>query len=193
MHSNALLMYSCSFLVYNEVFCRTEMQQCMLGGVQCRLDSNIERIRRMGMVVGECLSQILDTPGSQLKFQVSHLDFKHRFLTMKTSCYLIRIKPESILHLQLAKVSDVHITFCELEMLISFLDSFDANEAVVVCQYEPDEEIRELKSLMESPSVEDDEQHQPDTSTRWKCTFHSIFLCFNQLKHAATYIPKQLI
>ncbi|KAK9953001.1 hypothetical protein ABG768_017027 [Culter alburnus] len=79
---------------------RQEMLQCMLGGVQCRLDSNIVRIRRMGMVVGECLSYKLDTPGSQLKFQ-----------------------------------------------------------------YEPDEESRELKSLMESPSVEDDEQHQPDTSS----------------------------
>ncbi|TRY92900.1 hypothetical protein DNTS_005713 [Danionella cerebrum] len=48
---------------------RQELVQCMLGGVQCRLDSNIERIRRMGMVVGECLSQKLDTPGSQLQFQ----------------------------------------------------------------------------------------------------------------------------
>lgn len=48
---------------------REEMLQCMLGGVQCRLDSNIERIRRMGMVVGECLSRRLDLPGSQLKFK----------------------------------------------------------------------------------------------------------------------------
>uniref|UniRef100_A0A8C1ZT38 Telomere length regulation protein TEL2 homolog n=1 Tax=Cyprinus carpio TaxID=7962 RepID=A0A8C1ZT38_CYPCA len=81
---------------------RQEMFQCMLGGVQCRLDSGIERIRRMGMIVGECLSHKLDTPGSQLKFQ-----------------------------------------------------------------YEADEETRELKSLMESPSVEDedDEQQRPDTST----------------------------
>uniref|UniRef100_A0A673G3H9 Telomere length regulation protein TEL2 homolog n=1 Tax=Sinocyclocheilus rhinocerous TaxID=307959 RepID=A0A673G3H9_9TELE len=81
---------------------RQEMFQCMLGGVQCRLDSSIERIRRMGMIVGECLSHKLDTPGSQLKFQ-----------------------------------------------------------------YEADEETRELKSLMESPSVEDedDEQQRPDTST----------------------------
>uniref|UniRef100_A0A673G4A7 Telomere length regulation protein TEL2 homolog n=1 Tax=Sinocyclocheilus rhinocerous TaxID=307959 RepID=A0A673G4A7_9TELE len=80
---------------------RQEMFQCMLGGVQCRLDSSIERIRRMGMIVGECLSHKLDTPGSQLKFQ-----------------------------------------------------------------YEADEETRELKSLMESPSVEDedDEQHlQPES------------------------------
>ncbi|XP_076827292.1 telomere length regulation protein TEL2 homolog [Brachyhypopomus gauderio] len=48
---------------------RGELLQCMLGGVQCRLDSNIERIRRMGMVVGECLSQKLDPSDSQLKFQ----------------------------------------------------------------------------------------------------------------------------
>lgn len=46
-----------------------ELLQCMLGGVQCRLDSNIERVRRMGMVVGECLSQKLDTPTSRLQFQ----------------------------------------------------------------------------------------------------------------------------
>lgn len=77
---------------------RQEMLQCMLGGVQCRLDSNVERIRRMGMVVGECLSHRLDTPGSQLKFQ-----------------------------------------------------------------YEADEEIGELKSLMESLSFKDDEEEQPDT------------------------------
>uniref|UniRef100_A0A8B9HW75 Telomere length regulation protein TEL2 homolog n=1 Tax=Astyanax mexicanus TaxID=7994 RepID=A0A8B9HW75_ASTMX len=48
---------------------REVLLQCMLGGVQCRLDSSIERVRRMGMVVGECLSQKLDTPTYQLKFQ----------------------------------------------------------------------------------------------------------------------------
>ncbi|KAL6488251.1 hypothetical protein MHYP_G00019920 [Metynnis hypsauchen] len=48
---------------------REELLQCMLGGVQCRLDSSTERVRRMGMVVGECLSQKLDTPTSQLQFQ----------------------------------------------------------------------------------------------------------------------------
>uniref|UniRef100_A0AAR2K5V6 Telomere length regulation protein TEL2 homolog n=1 Tax=Pygocentrus nattereri TaxID=42514 RepID=A0AAR2K5V6_PYGNA len=49
---------------------REELLQCMLGGVQCRLDSSTEHVRRMGMVVGECLSQKLDTPTSQLQFQV---------------------------------------------------------------------------------------------------------------------------
>ncbi|XP_036437301.1 telomere length regulation protein TEL2 homolog [Colossoma macropomum] len=48
---------------------REELLQCMLGGVQCRLDSSTERVRRMGMVVGQCLSQKMDTPTSQLKFQ----------------------------------------------------------------------------------------------------------------------------
>ncbi|XP_037392234.1 telomere length regulation protein TEL2 homolog [Pygocentrus nattereri] len=48
---------------------REELLQCMLGGVQCRLDSSTEHVRRMGMVVGECLSQKLDTPTSQLQFQ----------------------------------------------------------------------------------------------------------------------------
>lgn len=49
----------------------TDLLQCMLGGVQCRLDSSVERVRRMGMVVGECISRRLDTPTSQLKFQVT--------------------------------------------------------------------------------------------------------------------------
>lgn len=40
---------------------------------------------------------------------------------------------------------------------------------IKLCQYEPDEESRELKSLMESPSVEDEED-QPDTSSRYKRT-----------------------
>ncbi|XP_052451885.1 telomere length regulation protein TEL2 homolog [Carassius gibelio] len=101
LYVSKVLLLCVSFLDHAETQeLRQEMLQCMLGGVQCRLDSNIERIRRMGMVVGECLSHKLDTPGSQLKFQ-----------------------------------------------------------------YEPDEEITELKSLVDSPSVEDDEQHQPDTST----------------------------
>ncbi|KAK3572537.1 hypothetical protein QTP86_034739, partial [Hemibagrus guttatus] len=48
---------------------REDLLQCMLGGVQCRLDSGVERVRRRGMVVGECISRRLDTPTSQLKFQ----------------------------------------------------------------------------------------------------------------------------
>ncbi|GAA6073022.1 telomere length regulation protein TEL2 homolog, partial [Tachysurus ichikawai] len=51
------------------LFFTTDLLQCMLGGVQCRLDSSVERVRRMGMVVGECISRRLDTTALQLKFQ----------------------------------------------------------------------------------------------------------------------------
>lgn len=42
----------------------------MLGGMQSHLDSSVLRIRRMGMVVGECLSSRMNISGTQLKFQV---------------------------------------------------------------------------------------------------------------------------
>ncbi|MBN3306405.1 TELO2 protein, partial [Amia calva] len=48
---------------------RAELLQCMLGGMQCHLDSSVERVRRLGMVVGESLSTRLDPEGSRLQFQ----------------------------------------------------------------------------------------------------------------------------
>uniref|UniRef100_A0A8C9VA02 Telomere length regulation protein TEL2 homolog n=1 Tax=Scleropages formosus TaxID=113540 RepID=A0A8C9VA02_SCLFO len=48
---------------------RAELMQCMLGGMQCHLDSNVVRIRRIGMVVGECLSSRLNTQEARLKFE----------------------------------------------------------------------------------------------------------------------------
>ncbi|KAL4617907.1 hypothetical protein GN956_G20492 [Arapaima gigas] len=48
---------------------RTEIMQCILRGMQCHLDSNLVRIRRIGMVVGECLSSRLDTQETKLKFE----------------------------------------------------------------------------------------------------------------------------
>lgn len=42
----------------------------MLGGMQSHLDSSVVRIRRMGMVVGECLSSRMDINGTKLKFEV---------------------------------------------------------------------------------------------------------------------------
>ncbi|KAB5587224.1 hypothetical protein PHYPO_G00010650 [Pangasianodon hypophthalmus] len=67
--SKSLLLCVC-LLHHTEIpELREDLLQCMLGGVQCRLDSSVERVRRMGMVVGECISRRLDTPTSQLKFQ----------------------------------------------------------------------------------------------------------------------------
>ncbi|XP_061563657.1 telomere length regulation protein TEL2 homolog isoform X2 [Cololabis saira] len=48
---------------------RSELLQCMLGGMQSHLDSGVMRIRSMGMVVGECLSSRMDLSGTKLKFE----------------------------------------------------------------------------------------------------------------------------
>ncbi|XP_069036917.1 telomere length regulation protein TEL2 homolog [Lepisosteus oculatus] len=51
---------------------RAEILQRMMSGMQCHLDSSVSRVRRLGMVVGECLSARLDPEGTQLKFQYDH-------------------------------------------------------------------------------------------------------------------------
>ncbi|XP_023663811.2 telomere length regulation protein TEL2 homolog isoform X1 [Paramormyrops kingsleyae] len=61
---------------------RADLRQCMLGGIQCRLDSAVVRIRRIGMVVGECLSSRLDAGGAQLKFEYDHDEETRDLLSM---------------------------------------------------------------------------------------------------------------
>uniref|UniRef100_A0A9J8AS10 Telomere length regulation protein TEL2 homolog n=2 Tax=Cyprinus carpio TaxID=7962 RepID=A0A9J8AS10_CYPCA len=111
---------------------RQEMFQCMLGGVQCRLDSGIERIRRMGMIVGECLSHKLDTPGSQLKFQVSK---------MKAFCMLQKLQ---------MCTSHFYYYNCGLEIFISFLDSFSSKADGSAGQSAPSEAGRGSDSELDS-------------------------------------------
>lgn len=48
----------------------SDLLQCMLGGMQSHLDSSVVHIRRLGMVVGECLSSRMDINGAKLKFEV---------------------------------------------------------------------------------------------------------------------------
>ncbi|KAL2078522.1 hypothetical protein ACEWY4_026207 [Coilia grayii] len=48
------------------------LRQCMLNGMQCHLDSSVVRVRRIGMVVGEHISQHMDTPTARLSFQYEH-------------------------------------------------------------------------------------------------------------------------
>ena len=43
----------------------------MLGGMQSHLDSGVVRLRRLGMVVGECLSSCMDLNGTKLAFEVT--------------------------------------------------------------------------------------------------------------------------
>uniref|UniRef100_A0A3B4GW82 Telomere length regulation protein TEL2 homolog n=1 Tax=Pundamilia nyererei TaxID=303518 RepID=A0A3B4GW82_9CICH len=67
--SKALLL-SVSLLKDSEIQeLRSELLQCMLGGMQTHLDSNVVRIRHMGMVIGEYLSSRMDINGTKLKFE----------------------------------------------------------------------------------------------------------------------------
>lgn len=47
--------------------------------MQSHLDSSVLRIRRMGMVVGECLSSRMDINGTKLKFEVLLMGFESVF------------------------------------------------------------------------------------------------------------------
>ncbi|KAG7227762.1 hypothetical protein INR49_013556 [Caranx melampygus] len=67
--SKALLL-SVSLLKDSELQeLRSDLLQCMLGGMQSHLDSSVVHIRRLGMVVGECLSSRMDINGAKLKFE----------------------------------------------------------------------------------------------------------------------------
>ncbi|XP_061087138.1 telomere length regulation protein TEL2 homolog isoform X1 [Conger conger] len=61
---------------------RPELMQCMLGGMQCHLDNNVVQVRRVGMVVGECLSARLEANGPRLKFQYEEDEETRELLSM---------------------------------------------------------------------------------------------------------------
>uniref|UniRef100_A0A673XUR7 Telomere length regulation protein TEL2 homolog n=1 Tax=Salmo trutta TaxID=8032 RepID=A0A673XUR7_SALTR len=63
---------------------RSELLQCMLGGMQSHLDSSVVRVRRMGMVVGECLSSRMDINGAKLKFEYEHDEETKELLSLMT-------------------------------------------------------------------------------------------------------------
>ncbi|XP_071398605.1 telomere length regulation protein TEL2 homolog isoform X2 [Centroberyx affinis] len=63
---------------------RSELLQCMLGGMQSHLDSSVVRVRRMGMVVGECLSSRMDINGTKLKFEYEQDEETQELLSLMT-------------------------------------------------------------------------------------------------------------
>ncbi|TMS21900.1 Telomere length regulation protein TEL2-like protein [Larimichthys crocea] len=82
--SKALLL-SVSLLKDSELQeLRSDLLQCMLGGMQSHLDSSVLRIRRMGMVVGECLSSRMNISGTQLKFQYDQDEETRELLSLMT-------------------------------------------------------------------------------------------------------------
>ncbi|NXG48815.1 TELO2 protein, partial [Psilopogon haemacephalus] len=54
--------------------CRQELLTSMMEGVKCHLDSNLPRIRRLGMIVAESISVKINTEGPALKFQYEEDD-----------------------------------------------------------------------------------------------------------------------
>ncbi|XP_034049064.1 telomere length regulation protein TEL2 homolog [Thalassophryne amazonica] len=70
--SKALLL-SLSLLTDSELQeLRSDLLQCMLDGMAIHLDSSVVRIRRMGMVVGECLSSRMNINETKLQFEYEH-------------------------------------------------------------------------------------------------------------------------
>ncbi|XP_062382426.1 telomere length regulation protein TEL2 homolog [Sardina pilchardus] len=67
------------------------LRQCMLSGMQCHLDSSVLRVRRIGMVVGESISQHMDTATARLSFQYEHDDETKALLEIMKPA---EIKPE---------------------------------------------------------------------------------------------------
>ncbi|XP_055085384.1 telomere length regulation protein TEL2 homolog [Periophthalmus magnuspinnatus] len=63
---------------------RSELLQCLLGGMQSHLDSNVVQIRHIGMVVGECLSSYMDINGTKLKFEYDADEDTQELLSLMT-------------------------------------------------------------------------------------------------------------
>ncbi|KAM9426113.1 telomere length regulation protein TEL2 homolog [Pholidichthys leucotaenia] len=73
---------------------RSELLQCMLGGMQSHLDSSVERIRRIGMVVGECLSSRMDISGTKLKFEYNQDEETRELLSLMIPITCNEAEPE---------------------------------------------------------------------------------------------------
>ncbi|XP_040885566.1 telomere length regulation protein TEL2 homolog [Toxotes jaculatrix] len=75
---------------------RSELLQCMLGGMQSHLDSSVVQIRRVGMVVGECLSSRMDINGTKLKFEYDQDDETQELLSLMTPVNGEEPEPEPV-------------------------------------------------------------------------------------------------
>ncbi|XP_062234782.1 telomere length regulation protein TEL2 homolog [Platichthys flesus] len=85
MYVSKALLLSVGLMTDSELLeLRSELLQCMLGGMQSHLDSNVVQIRRVGMVVGECLSARMDIHGTKLKFEYDQDEETQELLSLMT-------------------------------------------------------------------------------------------------------------
>lgn len=83
MYISKALLLSVSLLNDSELKeLRSELLQCLLGGMQSHLDSSVVQIRRIGMVMGECLSSRMDISGTKLKFEYDADEDTHELLLL---------------------------------------------------------------------------------------------------------------
>ncbi|XP_072312396.1 telomere length regulation protein TEL2 homolog [Eucyclogobius newberryi] len=85
MYISKALLLSVGLLTDSELKeLRSELLQCLLGGMQSHLDSSVVQIRRLGMVVGECLSSRMDINGTKLKFEYDADEETQELLSLMT-------------------------------------------------------------------------------------------------------------
>ncbi|KAM3591747.1 uncharacterized protein V6R79_006734 [Siganus canaliculatus] len=82
--SKALLLSVCLLKDSELQELRSDLLQCLLGGMQSHLDSSVVRIRHMGMVVGECLSSRMDINETKLKFEYDQDEETQELLSLMT-------------------------------------------------------------------------------------------------------------
>ncbi|NXU47843.1 TELO2 protein, partial [Turnix velox] len=70
--------------------CRQELLTSMMEGVKCHLDSNLPKIRHLGMVVAESISSRINTDGPVLKFEYEEDDE-----TRELKSLLVQTSPSS--------------------------------------------------------------------------------------------------
>ncbi|NXF95396.1 TELO2 protein, partial [Eubucco bourcierii] len=77
--------------------CRQELLTSMMEGVKCHLDSNLPRIRHLGMIVAESISLKINTDGPVLKFQYEEDDEARELkslLVQTTPCCAVPSLPD---------------------------------------------------------------------------------------------------
>ncbi|XP_078414884.1 telomere length regulation protein TEL2 homolog [Cetorhinus maximus] len=63
---------------------KAELLSGMMTGMECHLDSNLPRVRQLGMVVAECLSARLNSGDHRLKFQYAEDDESRELQSLST-------------------------------------------------------------------------------------------------------------
>uniref|UniRef100_A0A8C5EG07 Telomere length regulation protein TEL2 homolog n=1 Tax=Gouania willdenowi TaxID=441366 RepID=A0A8C5EG07_GOUWI len=124
---------------------RSELLQCLLGGMQSHLDSSVLRIRCVGMVVGECLSSRMDNADTKLKFEYEQDEETRELLSLMTPSGWCEPEPvdgvlqHNIILTFIHKSSDDELT------------PYDMTEDQEVSQTSPPRYLRDcLESLMSS-------------------------------------------